>query len=80
MGTTHQVGVKVPTLLHEKLKEHAAALNVSKSEVVLSALAQYLDSASDVPMAVRMAMLENRVSEIEAELEALVKPEQDGDN
>ncbi|MEL4896243.1 CopG family transcriptional regulator [Crocosphaera sp. Alani8] len=73
---THQVGVKVPLLLHEKLAEHAATLNVSKSEVVLSALAQYLDSATDVPMAVRMAMLENRVSEIEA----LVKPEQDGDD
>ena len=72
----HQVGVRVPDLLHEKLAEHAAAMKVSKSEVVLSALAQYLDSATDVPMAVRMAMLENRVSEIEA----LVKPEQGGDN
>ncbi len=72
----HQVGVRVPDLLHEKLAEHAAALNVSKSEVVLSALAQYLDSASDVPMAVRMAMLENRVSE----LEALVKPLEHGEN
>ena len=76
MVTTHQVGVRVPDLLHEKLAEHAAALNVSKSEVVLSALAQYLDSASDVPMAVRMAMLENRVSE----LEALVKPLEHGEN
>ncbi len=76
MASTHQVGVKVPTLLHEKLKEHAAAMKVSKSEVVLSALAQYLDSASDVPMAVRMAMLEERM----AAVEALVKPEQDGDN
>ncbi|MGB5596601.1 MAG: ribbon-helix-helix protein, CopG family [Crocosphaera sp.] len=47
MATTHQVGVKVPTLLHEKLKEHAAALKVSKSEVVLSALAEYLDSSSN---------------------------------
>ncbi|MEL4896109.1 CopG family transcriptional regulator [Crocosphaera sp. Alani8] len=71
MATTHQVGVKVPTLLHEKLKEHAATLNVSKSEVVLSALAQYLDSASDVPMAVRMSLLEERM----AAVEALVKPE-----
>ena len=74
--TTHQVGVKVPLLLHEKLKEHAAALNVSKSEVVLSALAQYLDSASDVPMAVRMAAVEKRLTEVEA----LVKPELGGDN
>ncbi len=64
--TTHQVGVKVPLLLHEKLKEQAAALNVSKSEVVLSALAQYLDSASDVPMAVRMATVEKRLTEVEA--------------
>ena len=72
----HQVGVRVPDLLHEKLAEHAAAMKVSKSEVVLSALAQYLDSASDVPMAVRMAAVEKRLTEVEA----LVKPELSGDN
>ncbi len=69
MATTHQVGVKVPTLLHEKLKEHAAALKVSKSEVVLSALAEYLDSASDVPMAVRMAAVEKKVEHLQQLLE-----------
>ncbi len=72
----HQVGVRVPDLLHEKLAEYAATLNVSKSEVVLSALAQYLDSASDVPMAVRMAAVEQRLTEVEA----LVNPELSGDD
>ena len=69
MVTTHQVGVRVPDRLHEKLAEHAAALKVSKSEVVLSALAQYLDSASDVPMAVRMAEVEKKVEHLQQLLE-----------
>ena len=44
-------------------------MNVSKSEVVLSALAQYLDSASDVPMAVRMAAVEKKVEHLQQLLE-----------
>ncbi len=73
MATTIQVGVKVPALIHDKLKEQATALSVSKSEVVLSALAQYQDSASDVPLAVRMAALEKRMAEVEALLNQVIR-------
>ena len=64
---TIQMGIRVPTLLHEKLKERAQREKISKTEVVLSALARYLDSLEDVPISVRIAELEQRVASLEAE-------------
>ena len=72
----HQVGQRVRNLLNEKLRKHAAMLNVSKTDLELNPLAQNLSSFSYLPIAGPMAMLENRVFEIEA----LIKPELNGDN
>ena len=65
--STIQMGIRVPLLLHEKLQERAQQENVSKTAVVLSALARYLDSLEDAPLSVRIAELERRVASLEAE-------------
>lgn len=65
MPTVH-VGIRVPFSLYEKLKTHAAQVSISKSEIILSALALYLDSTENVPLSVRMAELEKKVGEIES--------------
>ena len=65
--STIQMGIRVPLLLHEKLQERAQQENVSKTAVVLSALARDLDSLEDAPLSVRIAELERRVASLEAE-------------
>lgn len=63
--TTVHVGVRVPDSLYEKLSDHAQHSNLSRSEVILSALAQYLKSTEDVPLAARVNEIEKRLAEVE---------------
>ncbi|WP_013324629.1 hypothetical protein [Gloeothece verrucosa] len=65
MPNSIQMALRVPPSLFEKLKLHAQNVNVTKTEVVLSALAQYLNSTEDVPTSVKVAQLEKRVGELE---------------
>ena len=64
-----QIAVRIPSSLLEKLNNYVERSGVSKTEVVVGALAQYLGYAEDVPLNQRMAKLEERV----AQLEILVK-------
>ena len=59
------VGVRIPSNLYEKLMAHANKVHVSKSEVVISALAHYLKSAEDIPLSERVADLEAKVEELQ---------------
>ena len=55
------VGVRIPSNLYEKLLAHTSKINTSKSEVIISALAKYLDATEDVPLSVKVANLEKRI-------------------
>jgi hypothetical protein len=44
---------------------HANKVHVSKSEVVISALAHYLESTEDLPLSERVADLEAKVEELQ---------------
>jgi predicted DNA-binding protein len=59
------VGVRIPSNLYEKLMVHANKVHVSKSEVVISALAHYLESTEDIPLSKRVADLEAKVEELQ---------------
>ncbi len=59
------VGVRIPSNLYEKLLVHAKEVRVSKSEVVISALAHYLESTEDIPLSKRVADLEAKVEELQ---------------
>ncbi|ELR98087.1 hypothetical protein [Gloeocapsa sp. PCC 73106] len=59
------VGIRIPSNLYEKLINHAHKVDTSKSEIVISALAKYLDATEDVPLSVKVANLEKRVIALE---------------
>ena len=64
--STISVGVRLPNHLHEKLVFRAAKVHASKSQVIVSALANYLHSAEDVPLSLKVADLETRIVALEA--------------
>lgn len=64
-----QLVVRVPTSLLDDLNGYVEATGISKTDVVVSAIAQYLGSNESVPLTQRMAKLELKV----LNLEALVK-------
>ncbi len=63
-----QIAVRVPPTLLEKLNSYVEKTGTSKTEVVVGALAQYLGCAEDVPLSQRMAEVERRLAELEAEV------------
>ena len=44
------VGVRIPSNLYEQLLSYSSKVNFSKSEVIISAFAQYLESTEDIPL------------------------------
>ncbi len=73
--STIQMGIRVPSPLYEKLTERAVQVRASKTEVVLTALAQYLDSGKDAPLAVRVSELETKVEELQSLMKKLTGAE-----
>lgn len=63
--STVSVGVRIPSNLYDKLMAHVNKVDVSKSEVIISALAHYLESTEDIPLSERVASLEAKVEELQ---------------
>ena len=61
-----QITVKIDPNLLQTLKEYAEECGTSKTDVVISAISQYLNCSDSKPLSQRMAELERRVDEIEA--------------
>jgi predicted DNA-binding protein len=61
-----QIAVRIPPFLLEKLNSYTECSGTSKTEVVVSALADYLECAEDVPISKRIVELEKRVTILEA--------------
>ncbi len=61
-----QIAVRIPPSLMEKLNSYVEKTGTSKTDVVVSAIAQYLGCAESVPLSQRLAEVERRVGELEA--------------
>ncbi|NET58345.1 MAG: hypothetical protein F6K47_19970 [Symploca sp. SIO2E6] len=63
-----QLNIRIPPHIDERFKTHATRNGTTKTEVVLSALALYLDCAEDVPLREKVAVIEERLAALEAEV------------
>ncbi len=66
---TVQLGIRIPANLNEHLTTFTEQTGISKTEVVVSALASYLGCTEEISLTERMASLEAKM----AQLEAMVK-------
>ncbi len=64
-----QVAIRLPPHLMDKLNSYIERTGASKTEVIVGALAQYLNCPESMPFTQKMAEMERRI----AELEELVK-------
>ncbi len=69
---TVQLGIRIPSSLNQRLTAFMEQTSMSKTEVVVSALASYLGCTEEVPLNERVASLEAKVTV----LEGLVKRNQ----
>lgn len=61
-----QIVVRLPPDLLEKLNKYAQQTGTSKTDVVIGALAQYLECAQALPLNQKVAQLEVRMATVEA--------------
>lgn len=61
-----QIAVRLPPSLLAKLNNYVEQTGTSKTDVVISAIAQYLGCADSVPLSQRVAKLETKVEELQA--------------
>ncbi|MGK7873931.1 MAG: DNA-binding domain-containing protein [Xenococcaceae cyanobacterium] len=68
--TRPQLTVRMPPDLCEKLNNYVKRTGTSKIEVVVGAISNYLGCAEDIPLSQRMASVERRLAELEAQMRA----------
>jgi metal-responsive CopG/Arc/MetJ family transcriptional regulator len=61
----------LPDNLLKRLDNYAIEKNTSKTDVVIGALAQYLDSPENIPLWERMTAVEERATRIEERLKEI---------
>jgi hypothetical protein len=66
---TVQLGIRIPSNLNQRLATFMAQTGMSKTEVVVNALASYMGCTDEISITDRMASIEAKM----ALLEALVK-------
>ncbi len=66
---TVQLGIRIPANLNQRLSDFMEQTGISKTDVVVSALASYLGCTEEISLTERMASIEAKM----AQLEAMVK-------
>jgi hypothetical protein len=66
-----QLGLRIPTSLFNELNSYVEKTGTSKTEVVCSAIAEYLGCADSIPLSQRMTELERRFIDLENSLKSL---------
>jgi len=66
-----QIGVRVPPALMTELNRYVEETGISKTDVVVNALAQYLGKASEVSLSERVSRLEIQMQEHANQIEEL---------
>ncbi len=61
-----QLGLRIPTSLFNELDRYVEETGTSKTEVVITAIAEYLGCADSVPLSQRVAELERKMALLEA--------------
>jgi hypothetical protein len=64
------LGLRIPTSLFNELNSYVEKTGTSKTEVVCSAIAEYLGCAENIPLSQRIAELEQKFVELEATIKA----------
>lgn len=57
-------GIRIPPHLHKRLEDYIAETHATKTEVILTALAQYLGVAEEISLSQRVAELEAQMVEL----------------
>lgn len=65
--TSPQFSIRIPPELEQRLMGYAKQNGMTKTKVMIHALAHYLGCAEGVPLTRRVSELEERVSALEAE-------------
>ncbi|QIR38510.1 CopG family transcriptional regulator [Tolypothrix sp. PCC 7910] len=60
------IGIRISTNLHKRLEVYIAETHLTKTEVILNALAQYLDVSEEIPLSQRVAALEAQMLELKS--------------
>ena len=71
--TKPQITVRISPPLLTELNQYVKQTGTSKTDVVVSAIAQYLGNAEAAPMSQRVAELEKRMAALEAKEKAGAK-------
>ncbi len=61
-----QIAVRMPQNLFDELNQYVEKTGTSKTDVVISAIAEYLGCAENVPLSQRVADLERKMALLEA--------------
>jgi len=68
--TRFQLAVRIPRFLHEQLNSYIDNTGASKTDVVVGALAYYLDCIEDLPISHRLSELEARLAAVEEKIKS----------
>lgn len=63
-----QITVRIPLSLLTSLNGYVEKMSTTKTEVVVSALLHYLEGIDDIPLSQRLAKIEGKMRELEAEV------------
>ena len=63
-----QFSVRIPSELDQKVKEYAIKNNTTKSDVMIAALARYLDCESKIPLTQRVVELEKQLTIVQEQI------------
>lgn len=63
-----QFSIRIPPELEQTLMGYAKQNSMTKTRVIVDALAHYLGCAKEVPLTRRMSELEERIATLEAEV------------
>ncbi len=63
---TVQLGIRIPANLNQRLSDFMEQTGISKTDVVVSALASYLGCTEEISLTERMASIEAKVAMLEA--------------
>ncbi len=68
-----QIAVRVPSSLLAELNNYVEETGISKTEVVVSALAEYLGHTDSVPLNKRVAELEEKFASLETQVKGICR-------
>ena len=66
--TKPQISIRISSPLLTELNQYVKQTGTSKTDVVVSAIAQYLGNAEAAPMSQRVAELEKRLAALETDV------------